>query len=227
MIETIKALMLACFLLFAMVMSSQAIFEQDHHYLGTEDVSSSSSRQEMMMGKMQMKNTPELRSDMPCKEAGYPCNGPCRTTSNRPARHHMKGAGMSNMLTMDHGMMRMNPDIMHQGMKREFFLDRIESLGLTPDQVSKLKTIRTDCRKENIRNAAEVQILRLDLEELLSNSDWAFKATEPLIRKIKNLEGNMLVRHLQAIAEARNVLSSEQLQKTISGGENEALEDLF
>jgi Spy/CpxP family protein refolding chaperone len=139
----------------------------------------------------------------------------------------MKGAGMSNMLTMDHGMMRMNPDIMHQGMKREFFLDRIESLGLTPDQVSKLKTIRTDCRKENIRNAAEVQILRLDLEELLSNSDWALKATEPLIRKIKNLEGNMLVRHLQAIAEARNVLSSEQLQKTISGGENEALEDLF
>ena len=133
---------------------------------------------------------------------------------------------MSGMMTMDHGMRGMNPGRMQQRMEREFFLDRIESLGLNPDQVTKLKTIRADCRKEKIRNAAEVQIVRLDLKELLDTSDWTLTAVEPLIRKIQTLEGDMLVRHLQAKVAANSVLSAEQLQKATSG-EDTDLEELF
>ena len=133
---------------------------------------------------------------------------------------------MAGMKSMDHGMRGMNPGRMQQRMEREFFLDRIESLELTPDQVTKLKTIRADCRKDNIRNAAEVQIVRLDLKELLDTSDWSLTAAEPLIRKAQTLEGDMLVRHLQATEAARSVLTAEQLQKATSG-EDDDLEDLF
>ena len=131
------------------------------------------------------------------------------------------------MMTMDHGMMGMKPGMMHQRMDHELFLDRVESLELTPDQVARLKTIRADCRKENIRTAAEVQIVRLDLKDLLNEADWTLETTEPLIRQIQTLEGDMLVRHLQAITGARKVLSAEQLQKADSGGDNDDLEDLF
>jgi hypothetical protein len=223
---TFKTLMLAVLFLAAMVISSQAITSEEHHHPGTEGGSLADTMPGMMMGKMQGQHTPEMKSDMPCKVTGAPCNGPCMTTAAPSARHHMKGKGMAGMKSMDHGMMGMKPGRMQQRMEREFFLDRIESLGLTPDQVTKLKTIRTDCRKENIRNAAEVQIVRLDLKELLDTSDWTLTAVEPLIRKIQTLEGDMLVRHLQATAEARSVLTADQLQKATSG-EDDDLEDLF
>lgn len=230
---TVKTLMLAGLFLAAMVISSQAISEEEHHHPGAEGGALADTMPEMMMGKMKMQHAPEMKSEMPCKVAGVPCNGPCMTKATPPARHHMKGAGMPGMKTMDHGMMMMdhgmrgmNPGMMQQRMEREFFLDRIESLGLNPDQVTRLKTIRADCRKDNIRNAAEVQIVRLDLKDLLNSSDWTLEAVEPLIRKIQTLEGDMLVRHLQTTAEARSVLTAEQLQKATSG-EDDDLEDLF
>jgi hypothetical protein len=37
----------------------------------------------------------------------------------------------------------------------------------------------------------------------------------------------MLVHHLQAVTEARKVLSAGQLQKADSGGDNDDLEKLF
>jgi hypothetical protein len=223
---TVKTLMLAGLFLAAMVISSQAITAEEHHHPGTEGGSLADTMPGMMMGKMQMQHTPGMKNDMPCKAAGVPCNGPCMTKAGPTARHHMKGKGMAGMKSMDHGMRGMNPGRMQQRMEREFFLDRIESLELTPDQVTKLKTIRADCRKDNIRNAAEVQIVRLDLKELLDTSDWSLTAAEPLIRKAQTLEGDMLVRHLQATAAARSVLTAEQLQKATSG-EDDDLEDLF
>ena len=223
---TVRTLILAGLFLAAMVISSQAISEEEHHHPGTEGGSLADTMPGMMMGKMKKQHAPEMKSDMPCKVAGVPCNGPCMTKATPPAKHHMKGAGMPGMMTMDHGMRGMNPGMMHQRMEREFFLDRIESLGLNPDQVTRLKTIRADCRKDNIRNAAEVQIVRLDLKDLLNSSDWTLEAVEPLIRKSQALEGDMLVRHLQATAEARSVLTAEQLQKAASG-EDDDLEDLF
>jgi hypothetical protein len=217
---TVKTLMLAGLFLIAMVISSQAISEQEHRHPGTKGESPAGAMPGMMMEKMQMKHNPEMMSEMPCKAAGVPCNGPCMTKAAPPARHHKMGAGRS-------GMRGMNPGMMHQRMERAFFLDRVEILGLTPEQVTRLKTIRSDCRKENIRNAAEVQILHLELKELLNDTDWTLKAAEPLIRKSQKLEGDMLVRHLQAITEARGVLSAEQLQKADNGGGNDDLEELF
>ena len=223
---TIKTLMLAALFLAAMVISSQAITAEEHHHPGTEGGSLADTMPGMMMGKRQMQHAPKMKNDMPCRVAGEPCKGPCMTKADRPAKHHRKGSGMPGMMSMDHGMMGMKSGGMQQRMEREFFLDRVESLELTPDQVSRLKTIRADCRKDNIRNAAEVQIVRLDLKELLDTSDWTLSAVEPLIRKVQTLEGDMLVRHLQAKVAANSVLSAEQLQKATSG-EDTDLEELF
>lgn len=203
---------------------------------------SSDARHDMMMQKMEMKQGKDMMDNKPCMTEGSPCSKPCMDRATTPrARHHKKGAGMSGMMAMNGSMMGMNSGMMgtkssmmgmksgmmNQRMDREFFLDRVESLELTPDQVTKLKNIRSDCRKENIRNAAEVKIVRLDLKDLLNDADWTLKDAEALIRKIQTLEGDILVRHLQAITLARSVLSAEQLQKVTTDGESEDLEDLF
>lgn len=140
--------------------------------------------------------------------------------------HHGKTGGMSGMMAMEHGMTGMPPS-MHQRMEHELFLDRVDALDLDADQVAKLKVIRSDCRKENIRKAADMKIARLELQDLLNETDWSLNTAEPLIRQIQTLEGDMLVRHLQAVADARKVLTAEQLQRASAADENKELEELF
>ena len=133
----------------------------------------------------------------------------------------MMSAGMANM--MDDGKMRM----MEHRMAHIFFLDRADELGLSTDQVSKLKMLHTKCLKDNIRNAAEIKIARLELADLLTADNWSIKEVESLVRKVQQLEGDMQLRHLQAVSDARKVLTAEQLKQAHSGGDSGNLESLF
>lgn len=133
----------------------------------------------------------------------------------------MGGAGMHSM--MHGGQMGM----MQHGMRHMFYLDRAEELGLSAEQVNKLKTIHAESRKDNIRNAAETKIARLELSELLANDAWTLKDAESLIRKVQTLEGDIRIRHLQAISDARKVLTAEQLKQVQADGSTGSLEDLF
>lgn len=133
----------------------------------------------------------------------------------------MSGAGMHSM--MHGGQMGM----MQHGMRHMFYLDRAEELGLSAEQVNKLKTIHAESRKDNIRNAAETKIARLELSELLANNAWTLKDAESLIRKVQTLEGDIRIRHLQAISDARKVLTAEQLKQVQADGSTGSLEDLF
>ncbi len=128
---------------------------------------------------------------------------------------------MSCMLT---GKMPMRPDKMHSMMKKVFFLDRIEELGLQKSQVERLKEIQAACRRDNLRTATEVKIARFELDDLLEG-DWSLDAAEQLIRKIAKLEGDMKVRHLAAMKEARAVLTEEQVKKLQAEDSPEALFD--
>ena len=185
----------------------------------------SNEMHEMMMQKMATMQDKEMMAGKPCMMDGAPCSKPCMADKARPARHHRKSAGMAGMMGMGHDMMPMQPGMMQHRMDHVFFLDRVEALELTPDQVSQLKALRSACRKENIAKAAEAQVARLELQDLLEESDWTLAAAEPLIRQVQTLEGDMLLRHLQATAEARKVLTAEQLQKADSPGAD--LEELF
>lgn len=160
---------------------------------------------EMMMDRMGM----EMMGGKPCQE---------------PAALSCRLQMMSSMLS---GRMAMEPGMMGRMMDREFFLDRAEELGLSAGQVEKLQGLRNACRKENIRSGAELKILRFDLDELLSKVNWSVKEAEKMIRQMQTLEGDMQVRHLQAIADARKVLTAEQLQKAGSTGRNAELNELF
>lgn len=165
----------------------------------------------MMPGMMDkgMGMMPEMMGGKPCMEPGAPS---CRLQM------------MSSMLS---GGMAMEPGMMGRMMDREFFLDRVEELGLSAGQVEKLQSLRNACRKENIRSGAELKILRLDLDELLSRENWSIKEAEKLVRQMQTLEGDMQVRHLQTISEARKVLTADQLRKAGTTGRNADLNELF
>ena len=89
------------------------------------------------------------------------------------------------------------------------------------------KKLHSECRKDNIRNAAEAKISRLELADLLDGDNWSLKDAEPLVRKVQKLEGDIQVRHLLAMSDARKELTAEQLKQARSGGNSGDPESLF
>ena len=141
----------------------------------------------------------------------------------RGMNHMRGGGGMGYMMGMG-----MNQMMGAGNMRHMFFLDRADELKLSADQVSKLKALYVNSRTENIRNAAEAKIARLDLSDLLSGKNWTMKDAEPLVRKIHKLEGDNQIRHLQAVSDARKLLTADQLKQAAStNGDADDLEGLF
>jgi Spy/CpxP family protein refolding chaperone len=151
-----------------------------------------------------------------------PGEPPCMSEGMMDAKPHdmMGGEKMGMMGKGMHGMMQ-------QRMDHSLFLDQADSLGLTSDQIASLKTIRSECQKDNIRSSAEARIVRLDLNELLDQQIWTMDKAEKLVRQLKKLEGDIQLRHLKALADAGKVLTAEQLAKAKAADGSEGLEELF
>jgi len=188
-----------------------AISEHEAHHPGVTNTCAKASRGMMEQSGMDMGQMP------------------CLTDESSGSMMSMMGLGMGGM--MSHGMTGMmgggHMGMMGTRMEQMFFLDRADELGLSAEQRNKLKTLYADCRKDNIRSAAEAKIARLDLADLLPGDNWSLKDAETLVRKIKKLEGDIQVRHLQAVSDARKVLTAEQLKQVRSGGGDGNLENLF
>jgi len=142
-------------------------------------------------------------------------------------RGMMGGSGMQGMMHGGRMMHGSQMGMMGHGMGHMCYLDRVEELGLTSEQVDKLKAIHVEGRKDNIRNLAETKIARLELSDLLSGDTWALKDAESLVRKVQTLEGDLQIRRLQAISDARKVLTAEQLQQIQTEDKAGNLENLF
>ena len=153
-------------------------------------------------------------------------SAPCSMSQMRGGETgHMMGSGMMGSGMMGHGMMRMG--MMDHRAGHLFFLDRADELGLSSEQVDKLKTLQTECRRDNIRNVAELKIVRLELADLLATDNWSLQDAENLVRKAQKMEGDIQVRHLQALNAARKILTEEQLKQARADGERDNLENLF
>jgi len=112
----------------------------------------------------------------------------------------MQGARGGHMMDLD--------DMRHGGL-----LKQADKLGLSDDQVSKLNTLRLAERKDIIRKEAEAKVVRLDLSDLVASENWTVKDAEPLVHKLDSLESDIHLRHLQALNDARNILTAEQLKQ--------------
>lgn len=222
--KTIVTVLCAAFFLGTLAAAVATAAEHEEHHPGAEQgaaAEKSGMMGQMMPGMTEMMGTMmqgKGMMEMMGQGKGMMMGGmACPEPSTPSAMLHMMGDVLS-------GRMMMDPAMMHHMMGREFFLDRVEELGLSEEQVAKLKAIRAACRKDNIRTAAELKIARLELDDLLGG-EWSLPAAEKLVRHIQKLEGDMKVRHLQAVDAARKVLTAEQLEKAETKGV--PLEQLF
>ncbi|WP_020676573.1 Spy/CpxP family protein refolding chaperone [Geopsychrobacter electrodiphilus] len=206
---------LVSFFIGTTALSSMAAAEhQDHRPCGMQP---SATATPGMMGQ-------QGKGQMPCMAEQSSCS-----KTKKRGMMGMMGDGMGGMMGAGMGKMMGagKMGMMQQRMVHMFYLDRAEELGLSPEQVGKLKALHSECRKDNIRNAAEAKIARMDLADLLDSDNWSLKDAEPLVRKVQKLEGDIQVRHLQAISAARKVLTAEQLKQSLAEHTPDDPESLF
>ena len=89
----------------------------------------------------------------------------------------------------------------------------IEKVGLTDDQIEKLTSIRTETSKAQIRNKAELQIIRIDLQDLLQQDNPDLKKIDAKLDEIGRLEVQLKKDMIHSFIEAKSVLTDEQIEK--------------
>ena len=94
-------------------------------------------------------------------------------------------------------------------------------LGLSPDQVSRLETLRGDFTREAIRRGADIRIAEFDLASLLEQDPVDLAKVETKVREVAQLRADLRIARLRAVEQGKAVLTPEQrarLQTMVSGG---------
>lgn len=91
-----------------------------------------------------------------------------------------------------------------------FYVKKSAELGLSEDQITKLKKLDNESRKIMIRNNAEVEIIKVEINELLDEKKPDANAINARIDKISQLKAESKKACMSASLEARDILTEEQ-----------------
>jgi hypothetical protein len=93
------------------------------------------------------------------------------------------------------------------------YLFHTDMLGLTEEQVTKLEDIKYELATDLIKKHSDLKLAFLDHKRLMSQEIPNIKEVLEQINKITKLRKEIHIKVIEAIIEARNVLTKEQRQK--------------
>jgi Spy/CpxP family protein refolding chaperone len=94
-----------------------------------------------------------------------------------------------------------------------FILDHREQLALTPEQATRLETLRQEFTRETIRRDADLRIAEMDLAALLEQTPADLAKAEAKIRELEKLRADLRIARVRALEQGRAVLTPEQRTK--------------
>jgi len=126
---------------------------------------------------------------------------------SQPMDMPMKGSmgGKGHMMNM--GNMEKLGDMM--GM----CIEHSDMMGLTDDQIHKIKALHIDMAKKQARFVADLKIAEIELREIMDVKDFSLEKANDAVKKIGGIK---IVHHLEmlkAAKEMRSILTDEQFKK--------------
>jgi Spy/CpxP family protein refolding chaperone len=88
-----------------------------------------------------------------------------------------------------------------------------QEIGLTEDQVTKIKTIQLDLDKTRIKAEADIMTAERELKALLDDDKSDLAAVEAKIRQSEGLEASLRMAAIKAKRDAQALLMPEQKEK--------------
>jgi Spy/CpxP family protein refolding chaperone len=121
--------------------------------------------------------------------------------SDMPMRGH--GGGHGQMMEMDH-MDMMGGDMM--------FMEHADEMGLTDDQMAKMKPMHREMQKKQIRSNADIKIAQIELMEIMEVKDFDLDKASAAIKKIDDMKTAQHLGMLKAMKDMRAILTDEQFK---------------
>ena len=119
----------------------------------------------------------------------------------------MKGHGMGHGPMMDMGCMDRMGDMM--GM----CLQHAQMMGITDDQLMKMKPIHSEMQKKQARFKADLKIAEIELMEIFEKKDFDLDKANTAVKKIEGIKTAHHLDMLKAMKEMREMLTDEQFKK--------------
>lgn len=117
---------------------------------------------------------------------------------------------------MMHGMMGMMGKSGHHGTTGHFLRHlqkHSKEIGLTDDQVNKIKTMQLDLDRTRIRMEAEIQVAERELEALIHDEKAELGAIEAKVKQSEGLEADLRMAAIKTKREAWALLTPDQRAK--------------
>ncbi|MDX2250875.1 MAG: hypothetical protein NW202_01195 [Nitrospira sp.] len=101
----------------------------------------------------------------------------------------------------------------HAGHHLKHLLKHAKEIGLTPEQIGKLKSVQLDFKRAEAKMEGEVKIADLELEALLDDEKANLSAIASKVDQLKKAEGALLLAGIKIQREAMALLTPEQREK--------------
>lgn len=126
---------------------------------------------------------------------------------------------MMDMSQKEHGgghgqMMEMcNMDKMDDMMDMGMCIEHADKMGLTDDQIMKMKPLHREMQKKHVRFAADLKIAEIELMEIMEVKDFNLEKARAAVNKIAEMKTAHYLGMLNAMKEMRTILTDEQFNK--------------
>lgn len=91
-------------------------------------------------------------------------------------------------------------------------MEHARHLGLTDDQIIKMKPIHREIQKKQIRFRADLKIAGMELMEIIEVKDFDLDKANSAAKKIENIKTAQHLEMLKAMKEIRTILTDEQFK---------------
>lgn len=134
-------------------------------------------------------------------------------SANEPGYGH--GGGKEGYGGGGHGMMGGGMGMMHSsaGHLIRHLLKHEKEIGLTADQVTKLKDIQLNLDKTRIKSEADIQVAERELKALTDDEKSDLKAIEAKLRQSEDMQVALRMTSIKTRREVLGLLSPEQRAK--------------
>ena len=97
--------------------------------------------------------------------------------------------------------------------KAYLILDRYGELQLSDEQISKIKQLKNEVKKELIRKDADLEVLNIDFRSAMHQANMDVKALNALADKKFDVQKKKMKFFIKSIADLKGILNEEQLTK--------------
>jgi len=128
-----------------------------------------------------------------------------------PAFSEMKDMSMKERRE-GHGQMMKMGDMDKMGDMMDMCIAHADMMGLTDDQVMKIKPVHSEMQKKQARFKADQKIAKIELMEIMEVKDFDLEKANSAVKKIAEIKTAHHLEMLKAMKEMRTLLTDEQFK---------------